>query len=92
METSYSIVQKGSEYRILLAPVNLKVLSEPLIRMLSEKNIDVSELMIERISGETTTEQAVLHDITGWIADMFATHPNLIIYYSCDDGIVCFFI
>ena len=85
METSYSIVQKGSEYRILLAPVNLKVLSEPLIRMLSEKNIDVSELMIERISGETTTEQAVLHDITGWIADMFATHPNLIIYYSCDD-------
>jgi hypothetical protein len=44
-----------------------------------------SELMIERISGESTTGQDVLHDITGWVAELFASNPNLIIYYSCDD-------
>ena len=85
MEASYSIVHKESEYRILLSPVRLDVLSAEISEIVSEKNVDVSELIIERISGDDTTEQEVLHDITGWVADMFATNPNLIIYYSCDD-------
>ena len=85
MESSYSIFHKGSEYRILLSPVKLDVLSDEISLIVSEKNVDVSELIIERIAGDDTTEQEVLHDITGWVADMFATHPNLIIYYSCDD-------
>ena len=49
------------------------------------RGIDISELIIERISGETTTGQDVLHDITSWVAEIFASNPNLIIYYSCDD-------
>lgn len=49
------------------------------------RGIDISELIIERISGETTTGQDVLHDITSWVAEIFACNPNLIIYYSCDD-------
>lgn len=85
METFYSIVQKESEYRILLTPANLGSLSANVLKVLADRNIDVSELMIDRISGETTTEQDVLHDITGWVADLFANNPNLIIYYSCDD-------
>ena len=85
MEISYSIVQKESEYRILLAPANLGSLSANALKVLADRAIDVSELMIDRISGESTTEQDVLHDITGWVADLFANNPNLIIYYSCDD-------
>ncbi len=85
MEASYSIIQGGSEYRVLLAPANLDALSDGLLHVLSDKEIDVSELMIDRISGISATEQDVLHDITGWVADVFASHPNLIIYYSCDD-------
>ena len=85
METSYSIIQRESEYRILLAPADTSVLSEGILDVLTERNIDVSELMIERISGESTTDQDVLHDITGWVADIFANNTNLIIYYSCDD-------
>jgi hypothetical protein len=65
METSYSIVQKESEYRILLTPANLNALSDDVLTVLAERNIDVSELMIDRISGESTTAQDVLHDITG---------------------------
>ena len=85
METSYSIIHKDSEYRVLLAPANLKSLSDNVLKALEDRNIDVSELMIDRISGNSTTEQDVLHDITGWVADLFACNPNLIIYYSCDD-------
>ena len=85
MEASYSISQRGNEYRILLSPANMNVLSEEIISFISEKGIDISELIINRIQGDDATEQNVLHDITGWVADLFASNPNLIIYYSCDD-------
>lgn len=85
MEVSYSIIQRDSEYRILLAPVNTGVLPSYIQKVLSERKIDISELIIERISGESATGQDVLHDITGWVAELFASNPNLIIYYSCDD-------
>ncbi len=85
MEISYSIIQKESEYRVLLTSANLKALSDDVTKDLTDRGIDVSELMIERISGDKTTEQDVLHDITGWVADLFANNSNLIIYYSCDD-------
>ena len=85
MEACYSIIQKENEYRILLTPVNTGGLPAHIQQVLSDRKIDVSELIIERISGESTTGQEVLHDITGWIAEMFASNPNLSIYYSCDD-------
>ncbi|MBR3656147.1 MAG: hypothetical protein IKN58_03130 [Prevotella sp.] len=85
MEASYSIIQKDNEYRILLTPVNIEVLPEHIQTVLSSRKIDISELMIERICGNSTTGQDVLHDITGWVAELFASNPNLIIYYSCDD-------
>lgn len=85
MEAAYSIVQKDNEYRVLLTSVNTEVLPERILKILTGRNIDISELMIERISGESTTGQDILHDITGWVAELFASNPNLIIYYSCDD-------
>lgn len=85
MEASYSIVQKDNEYRILLTSVNIEVLPDHILNVLTSRNIDVSELMIERISGKSTTGQEILHDITAWVAELFACNPNLIIYYSCDD-------
>ena len=85
MEASYSIFQKENEYRILLNSVDIESLPEHILNVLSEREIDISELIIERISGDSTTAQAVLHDITGWVAELFASNPNLIIYYSCDD-------
>ena len=85
MEASYSIIQKGNEYRIMLTPVDTEVLSERIQKELTDRQVDISELMIERITGDSTTGQDVLHDITGWIAGIFANNSNLIIYYSCDD-------
>ena len=85
MEASYSIVQGDSEYRILLTPARTDVLAEHIQRVIADRTLDISELIIERVSGENATGQQVLHDISGWVADMFACNPNLIIYYSCDD-------
>ena len=67
MKASYSIIQKDNEYRVLLTPVNTEVLPENIQQVLADRHIDISELMIERISGESTTGQDVLHDITGWV-------------------------
>ncbi len=85
MEASYYIIQKENEYRILLTPVDTGVFPNHIQQILADRKIDISELIIERISGDSTTGQDVLHDITGWIAGMFASNPHLIIYYSCDD-------
>ena len=68
-----------------MTSVSIEVLPERIYNVLTSRKIDVSELIIERISGESTTTQDVLHDITGWVAELFASNPNLIIYYSCDD-------
>lgn len=70
---------------MLLTSVNTEVLPEHIQEAIKSRGIDISELIIERISGETTTGQDVLHDITSWVAEIFASNPNLIIYYSCDD-------
>lgn len=85
MEASYSISYRESEYRVLLSPANTNVLSDEMNSLISNQGIDISELIIDRIRGNKATGQEVLHDITGWVADMFASNPNLIIYYSCDD-------
>jgi hypothetical protein len=85
MEAYYSIIQTENDYRVLLTSVNTGGLPVHIQQVLSNRKIDISELIIERVSGESTTGQEVLHDITGWIAEMFASNPNLIIYYSCDD-------
>ena len=69
MEASYSISQRGNEYRILLSSANMSVLSEEILSFISEKGIDISELIINRIQGDDATGQNVLHDITGWVAD-----------------------
>lgn len=51
--------------------------------LLTSVNTEVLPERIQKIL--TTTGQDILHDITGWVAELFASNPNLIIYYSCDD-------
>ena len=79
MEASYSIIEKENEYRVSLTSINSEALPEHIMTILTDRNIDVSELMIERVNGKSTTGQAVLHDITGWVAELFFANPNLII-------------
>lgn len=49
MESSYTIVQKENEYRVLLAPANLSSLSVTVLKEITNRDIDVSELIIELV-------------------------------------------
>ena len=57
MEACYSSIQQDNEYRILLTPVNTGGLPVNIQQVLSARKIDISELIIERISGDSTTGQ-----------------------------------
>lgn len=86
MNYSFSISTKhGDEYRIMLIDADISLLSDNVQEAICNNCVDVSEIMIERISGGDSTAQEVLHAITGRVADLFAENENLILYYSCDD-------
>mgnify|MGYP007070135662 CR=1 FL=1 len=63
MEASYYISQRDSEYRIMLSPANLNILTEEIKTLIYKEGIDVSELIIDRVKGDSMTEQEILHDI-----------------------------
>ena len=86
MNYSFSITtKKGDEYRIMLIDADISMLAKEVRDIILENNLDISEIMIDRISGGESTAQEVLHTITGKVADLFAINVNLILYYSCDD-------
>ena len=86
MNYSFSIsTKKADEYRIYLVDADISVLADNVKAIIELQGIDISEIIIDRVSGGNATSQEVLHAITGRIADLFADHPTLIIYYSCDD-------
>lgn len=64
---------------------DISVLGDKVKEKIEKESVDISEILIDRVSGGESTSQEVLHAITGRIADLFAEHTNLIIYYSCDD-------
>ena len=86
MNYSFNIsTRKGDEYRIMLCDADVSMLAPQVRESLLVNDIDVSEIIIDRIRGGESTAQEVLHIITGRIADLFAENGNLILYYSCDD-------
>ena len=86
MNYSFNIsTRQGDEYRIMLSDADVSMLAQHVRESLSDNDIDVSEIIIDRVRGGESTAQEVLHTITGRIADLFAENGNLILYYSCDD-------
>ena len=87
-EMNYSFfisTRKGDEYRIMLSDADVSMLAEQVRNIIIANDIDISEIIIDRLKGGESTAQEVLHAITGRIADLFADNGNLILYYSCDD-------
>lgn len=77
--------RNGDEYRVMLSDADVSMLSQQVRDILITNDIDISEIIIDRLKGGESTAQEVLHAITGRIADLFADNGNLILYYSCDD-------
>jgi hypothetical protein len=86
MNYSFSIsTRNGDEYRVIFFDADISLLAENVQKVIAERGIDISEIMIDRVRGGESTAQEVLHTITGRVADLFAENDNLMIYYSCDD-------
>ncbi len=86
MYSTFSVSTKeGDEYRISLLPAPIENLSEEINNLLSDRHIELIEIIIDRIGGNNITSQKVLHYISNKIADLFAENPNIILYYICDD-------
>ncbi|MBR2194491.1 MAG: hypothetical protein IJ911_02650 [Salinivirgaceae bacterium] len=86
MNYSFSISSRnGDEYRIMLFDADISLLADNVQNSITKQGVDISEIMIDRLSGGESTQPEVLHAITGRIADLFAENENLILYYSCDD-------
>ena len=77
--------RNGDEYRVMLSDADVSMLAQQVRDILITNDIDISEIIIDRLKGGESTAQEVLHAITGRIADLFADNGNLILYYSCDD-------
>ena len=75
----------GDVYRIKLVDVDITMLATEVRNAIVKSCIDISEIVIDRIKGDDSTAQEILHTITAKIADLFANNDNLILYYSCDD-------
>ena len=81
MNYSFSITtKKGDEYRIMLIDADISMLATEVRDIILENNLDISEIMIDRISGGESTAQEVLHTITGKVADLFAIKSIMILY------------
>ncbi len=69
----------------MLSDADVSMLAEQVRNIIIANDIDISEIIIDRLKGGESTAQEVLHAITGRIADLFADNGNLILYYSCDE-------
>lgn len=84
-ETSIIQTQDGDKYILSVNDADITLLSDDIQQMLSDNNLQIGEIIIERTAGKQYTCYKVLYQIVTWLAGIFAQHQGLILYYLCDD-------
>lgn len=85
MDFSVSITSSiDNEYRIILSPFNLNVIPDK-VRELLGNEIEIADITLERVKGNTPTNIDILLKISNVIGDIFNDNENLILYFYCDD-------
>lgn len=85
MEFSVSITSESDdEYRIILSPFNLDVIPDKVRELLAD-NIEIADITLDRIKGESPTNIDILLKISNVIGEVFDDNENLILYFYCDD-------
>lgn len=75
----------GDVYLVEVSPAELNVLDEDVRKYVCDCGIEILEVILVREQGEGATKKNVLNEMVTYIADVFASHKNAIIYYLCDD-------
>lgn len=72
----------GDEYFVYLAPLDASIANDLNIGSL---DVEVYQIVLDRESGTNKTDIHILNSISDFIAKIFLSNSNLILYYYCDD-------
>ena len=75
---------QGDEYRLRITSDHIGMLSEDVLQELTNKGVQVFDIELERTKGDNVTSPRVLAKIEECIADVFLSHPNVMICFFCD--------
>jgi len=86
MKVSASLViDDTDEYRIGFDTIESGFLSDELFEVLRKENIEIVEVILDRVKGITSTGISVLSKISEIIYRLFDNNDNIILYFFCDD-------
>lgn len=79
------IVGNTDEYRVGFETIETGFLPEDAFEYLKEEKIEIVEVLLERVKGSTSTNIAVLSEISNIISRFFTDNKSVILYFFCDD-------
>lgn len=86
MKVSASLVVGNTdEYRVGFETIETGFLPEEVFEYLKEEGIEIVEVLLERVKGSTSTNIAILSEISNIISRFFTDNKNVILYFFCDD-------
>ncbi len=84
MKVTYPIrAVNGDEYLVRIESFNREMLPDDVKALLG--SIEILDISLERVSGNTPTSPNVLFDISNFIAGVLNDNPEIILFFYCDD-------
>ncbi|MBQ9678955.1 MAG: hypothetical protein IJV44_12560 [Prevotella sp.] len=77
-------IEDGSEYKLQFTSEGSGLIASDLLNSINAQGIEVVEIGLARVKGNTVTGTRVLAQIEKYIAEMLFSHPNVIISFFCD--------
>lgn len=74
---------EGGEYLVLIESFTKSTLPDDITTELED--IDIANIVLERVSGECITSPHILFDISNYIAGFLLDNEKTILYFYCDD-------
>ena len=85
MNEVYTITsEKGDEYKLQFSTDRSGIIAENLLDLLNSNDIEVVEIGLARVKGQTVTSPCVLALIEESIADFMLRHQKVILSFFCD--------
>ncbi len=80
--TLYS--ENGDEYKLQFTTERSNLIADDILDYLDQAGIEVVEIGLGRVKGESVTGHRMLGQIEACIADLLQKHPNVVLSYFCD--------
>ena len=77
-------IDEKNEYKLQFSTDRSGLIAPSLLDFINAQGIEVVEIGLARVKGDVITSPRVLAYIEKYIADMFLSHPNVVISFFCD--------